>query len=138
MASGINATFRQVGIATGIAGLGAIFSHTVRTQIESLLSRAPSVGARASHAIATGVSQGNGPGAGLAQLPASARPVAIHAVRASFVTGLNEVFLIGAILAFVASALTLVLIRSRDFEVGAALARPSAPHTVPAEQPVSS
>ena len=29
MASGINNTFRQVGIATGIAGLGAIFQHSV-------------------------------------------------------------------------------------------------------------
>ncbi len=29
MASGVNATFRQVGIATGIATLGAIFSHSV-------------------------------------------------------------------------------------------------------------
>ena len=27
MASGINATLRQVGIATGVAALGAIFSH---------------------------------------------------------------------------------------------------------------
>jgi hypothetical protein len=29
MASGVNATFRQVGIATGIAVLGAIFSHSI-------------------------------------------------------------------------------------------------------------
>ena len=29
MASGINSTFRQVGIATGIAGLGAVFEHSV-------------------------------------------------------------------------------------------------------------
>jgi EmrB/QacA subfamily drug resistance transporter len=29
MASGVNSTFRQVGIATGIAALGAIFSHQV-------------------------------------------------------------------------------------------------------------
>jgi MFS family permease len=29
MASGVNSTFRQVGIATGIAVLGAIFSHNV-------------------------------------------------------------------------------------------------------------
>jgi EmrB/QacA subfamily drug resistance transporter len=29
MASGINSTFRQVGIATGIAGLGAVFQHEV-------------------------------------------------------------------------------------------------------------
>jgi EmrB/QacA subfamily drug resistance transporter len=38
MASGINSTFRQVGIATGIAGLGAIFSHTVRAKVISLLA----------------------------------------------------------------------------------------------------
>jgi EmrB/QacA subfamily drug resistance transporter len=31
MASGVNATFRQVGIATGIAALGAIFSHSLGT-----------------------------------------------------------------------------------------------------------
>jgi len=29
MASGVNATFRQVGVATGIAALGAIFSHAI-------------------------------------------------------------------------------------------------------------
>jgi EmrB/QacA subfamily drug resistance transporter len=43
MASGINSTFRQVGISTGIAGLGAIFSHDVRIRVESLLSAAPQV-----------------------------------------------------------------------------------------------
>ncbi len=32
MASGINSTFRQVGIATGIAGLGAVFQHDVTQQ----------------------------------------------------------------------------------------------------------
>src|ERR1019366_4163073 len=39
MASGINSTFRQVGIATGIAGLGAVFQSDIRTKVtESLLS----------------------------------------------------------------------------------------------------
>jgi EmrB/QacA subfamily drug resistance transporter len=118
MASGINSTFRQVGIATGIAGLGAVFSHSVRTQIVTLLQGL--IGAPASHAIATGVSQGNGVGAGLAHLPARVRPAVAHAVRAAFVHGLNEIFLIGAILTLVSAVLTLVLIRSRDFEVGAA------------------
>ena len=37
MASGINATFRQVGIATGIAGLGAIFQHQILTSTTSAL-----------------------------------------------------------------------------------------------------
>jgi EmrB/QacA subfamily drug resistance transporter len=120
MASGINSTFRQVGIATGIAGLGSLFSHTVSARIISLLSGAPHLSSQAAHALAAGVAQGGGARSGLAALPAQARGVAIHAVRAGFVAGLNEVFLVGAILAFVSAALTLVLIRSRDFEVSAA------------------
>ena len=142
MASGINSTFRQVGIATGIAGLGAVFSHTVRTQIQSLLEHSGRVGAHAAHAIATGVSQGGGPSAGLAKLPPQARPVAVHAVHAGFVAALNDVFLIGAVVAIVAAGLTLVLIRSRDFEAEAALAprgatgEPERPTPRPEEQPV--
>jgi EmrB/QacA subfamily drug resistance transporter len=120
MASGINSTFRQIGIATGIAGLGSLFSHTVRTHIVSLLSGAKSVSARDAHSLAEGVAQGNGARAGLAHLPAQARPAAIHAVRAGFVSGLNEVFLVGALLALVSAVLTLILIRSRDFETSAA------------------
>ncbi|MFZ0043985.1 MAG: MFS transporter [Solirubrobacteraceae bacterium] len=120
MASGINSTFRQVGIATGIAGLGSIFSHTVRTHIVSMLQGAPHLSARSAHALASGVAQGGGAKAGLSALPPLARQAAAHAVRASFTTGLNEIFLVGAILTLVSSVLTLVLIRSRDFETGAA------------------
>ena len=36
MASGINSTFRQVGIATGIAAWGAIFQHVVRHEFVRL------------------------------------------------------------------------------------------------------
>jgi hypothetical protein len=97
-----------------------VFSHTVRSRIESLLSHAPHLSARAVHALASGVSQGNGARAGLAHLPGPVRGLAAHAVRVGFVAGLNELFLIGAILTLVSSVLTLLLIRSRDFEVGAA------------------
>ena len=120
MASGINSTCRQIGIATGIAGFGSIFSQTVRTKIVSLLSGAPHVTAGAARALATGVAQGGGAESGLTRLPAQARPAAIHAVRLAFVTGLNEVFLLGAILVLVSAVLTFVLIRSKDFEAGAA------------------
>ena len=37
MASGINSTFRQVGIATGTAGLGAIFAHVVNGRQEAFV-----------------------------------------------------------------------------------------------------
>jgi EmrB/QacA subfamily drug resistance transporter len=120
MASGINSTFRQVGIATGIAGLGSIFSHTVRARIVELLSGAPGLGTTQAHAIASAVAQGSGAHGGLSSLPPAARTAAAHAIRAGFVAGLNDVFLIGAVVALVAAALTLVLIRSRDFEASAA------------------
>jgi EmrB/QacA subfamily drug resistance transporter len=119
MASGINSTFRQVGIATGIAGLGSLFSHTVRTHVVSLLVGSP-VNPAAAHRLASDIAQGTGAAGGLASLPAQARPAAIHAVRSAFVTGLNEVFLVGAILTLVSAVLTLLLIRSRDFEASAA------------------
>jgi EmrB/QacA subfamily drug resistance transporter len=124
MASGINSTFRQVGIATGIAGLGTLFAHTVSTHIESLLRGTPGVSAKAAHALAATVSQGSGAASGLGSFPAKARPAAAHAVRASFTTGLNDVFLVGAVLTLVAAVLTLILIRSRDFESSAARGQP--------------
>ena len=126
MASGINSTFRQIGIATGIAGLGALFSHTVRIHIVSALSGAPGVGTHTAQAIAAGVSGGGGSAAGLKRLPAQAQSVAAHAVHSSFAAGLNEVFLVGAVLSLVAAVLTLVLIRGKDFEAGAARERPQA------------
>ena len=41
MASGINNTFRQVGIATGIAGLGAVFQHDVTRNTTAALASGP-------------------------------------------------------------------------------------------------
>ena len=38
MASGINNTFRQIGTATGIAALGAIFENTLTSQITPRLA----------------------------------------------------------------------------------------------------
>lgn len=119
MASGINSTFRQIGIATGIAGLGSIFSHRVRTEILSLLSGVH-VPAKAAHTLADAVSQGNGVAGGLAKLGPAARRNAVHAVRVGFTSGLNEIFLIGAVITLTAAVLTLILIRSRDFEASAA------------------
>jgi EmrB/QacA subfamily drug resistance transporter len=123
MASGINSTFRQIGIATGIAGLGSLFSHTVRTHIVALLAGSPVPAASAAR-LASDISQGSGAAGGLATLPARARPVAVHAVRTAFTTGMNEIFLIGGILSLVAAVLTLFLIRNRDFESSAARSSP--------------
>jgi EmrB/QacA subfamily drug resistance transporter len=111
MGSGINSTFRQVGIATGIAALGSIFTSEVRAHVSSGL-RAAHLGG--GHAIATATSSGQTHQA-LAHVPARARSVVGEVARASFVGGLNKILLVAAILAFVGAVASLVLIRSRDF-----------------------
>ncbi len=116
MASGINSTFRQVGIATGIAALGSIFVHTVRNTIVSGLAGAPGLTPASVHALAGTVASGSGGAeAAVSSAPPAARPAIGHAVRTGFTSGLDDVFLVGAILVLVAAVLTLVLIRGKDF-----------------------
>jgi EmrB/QacA subfamily drug resistance transporter len=77
MASGINNTFRQIGIATGIAALGAIFA----TRVD----------------------------------PRAFAPHPSDAARASFVSGLHEILLVGAGVAAVGAVLAAALVRRQDF-----------------------
>ncbi|HEX3608720.1 MAG TPA: MFS transporter [Solirubrobacterales bacterium] len=107
MGSGINTTFRQVGIATGVAGLGAVFQSSVNSKISELLPRAPS-------GLGEIVSSG-GSRAAAAVTPARIRPEVIHASDVAFVGAFNEIILIAAVLSFVGAALGFVLVRSRDF-----------------------
>jgi EmrB/QacA subfamily drug resistance transporter len=90
MASGINNTFRQVGIATGIAALGAIFQDRIRSEVP--------------HAIARAVASGG---------------VQTATARIAFIDGLNEILLVAAILVFVGAVLAVVLVRQRDFYAAA-------------------
>jgi MFS family permease len=101
MASGINNTFRQVGIATGIAGLGAIFQSGIETRLADDLPG--SAGGLAQGVASTGPSAAEGGGGG-----------AIDAARDAFIGSLNELFLIAGIVALVGAALGLLLVRERD------------------------
>ena len=112
MASGVNSTFRQVGIATGIAALGSIFSHQVAGGLHDKLAGTPAAGQ--SDQIADAVTGGQ-VGAVIQQAPAAVRPTLADAATSSFVEALNHIVLIGAGTAFVVGALCLVLIRQKDF-----------------------
>jgi EmrB/QacA subfamily drug resistance transporter len=90
MASGINNTCRQVGIATGIAGLGAIFQHEVAAKAAQLDSRSP------------------------------------QAAHQAFASGLNEILIVGGIVALVGAGLALVLVRQSDMAEGTAHAEAAA------------
>jgi EmrB/QacA subfamily drug resistance transporter len=115
MASGINSTLRQVGIATGVAALGSILASQISSGVTTHLQHTPLAGH--AHAIAHAISDGQTAGA-IDAAPAALRGVVAGAARAGFVDALNSIMLIGAVIAFVATVLTFVLIRQRDF-VGA-------------------
>jgi EmrB/QacA subfamily drug resistance transporter len=112
MASGVNSTFRQVGIATGIAALGSIFSHQVADGIRGALAGTPAAdqASRVADAVTNGQIE-----AVLAQAPASVRSLMADAATSSFVDALNHITTIAAAIALVAGVCCLFLIRARDF-----------------------
>jgi EmrB/QacA subfamily drug resistance transporter len=112
MASGINNTFRQVGIAAGVAALGSIFASQIRNGVASSLAGTPL--ARSSHQIATAVSSGNVARV-LSHAPPAARDQLAAASTSSFVHALNDILLIAAVVAFAGAAVALTLIRPKDF-----------------------
>ena len=122
MASGINSTLRQVGIATGVAALGTIFATHLRSTVTTHLAGTP----LAAHAatIATAISNG-GAGQVIAATPGPLRPVVAAAGLGGFADSLNLILLVGAIVAGVAAVVSLGSIRERDFVAGAGAAPPA-------------
>jgi MFS family permease len=100
MASGINTTFRQVGIATGVAALGAVFQSRIEGRLGGRLGEV--------------VSSGGGEAAARV-VPPAAREHVKQVAASAFTSGLNEIFLIAAVIAFVGAALGFALTRSADF-----------------------
>ncbi len=128
MASGINNTFRQVGIATGIALLGSLFATAERSRLAAALAHVPLL---APHTAAIAADLRNGSEArALGALPAPLRATLEGALRSSFTGALNEILLVAAIIAFVAALASLLLIRNRDFAAGHQTAAHPAPEPV--------
>jgi EmrB/QacA subfamily drug resistance transporter len=120
MASGINNTFRQVGIATGVAALGAIFQSQISSKLSELAPQAPP-------GFADSVSSG-GIQAALQAAPPGSRAQLATAANQAFISGFNEILLVGATIAFAGAVLGFILVRSRDFvaEHGEAAPEPAA------------
>jgi hypothetical protein len=93
MASGTNTTFRQIGIATGIAALGALFQSRIGTKL------AEATGTRPSHGVITAVASGHFP-------PSLAQPA-----RAGFIDSLATILNVSAVVALAGSALVIILFR---------------------------
>jgi EmrB/QacA subfamily drug resistance transporter len=119
MASGINSTFRQVGIATGIAAWGALFQHKVASAFTAEAARVHLQGApRATgNSVADFIAFG-GP-------QRTHNGALIHAAEVAFDAGLNHILAIAAVVAFTGAVLTAVLVRPVDFVAARAPAQAS-------------
>lgn len=124
MASGANSTFRQVGIATGIAALGSIFARQVTEAVqpglsgkvppESLDGLTAALSGGQVNAAATGAQQAAEQSGGAAA-GQQAFDLVTQVGTVGVVDALNHIVTIGAVIAFVSGAACLALIRQKDF-----------------------
>jgi EmrB/QacA subfamily drug resistance transporter len=117
MASGINSTFRQVGIATGIAALGAIFQHSIVANTTSALradGHEAGVVAAAHGKLATLLQSGEVLHIERSLTP-DVRAALYHSYRSGFIDAFTTIALIAAVIALTGAVLAFALVRSRDF-----------------------
>jgi len=113
MAAGINDTFRQVGIAVGIAAWGAIFLGAGADKTEQAAHGA--VSNDQARGLVEAASSGH-LGQAVSALPAQAQGVATNAAQQGFLHGLNEILVLGAILSFAGAVFGLWLVREGDIQ----------------------
>lgn len=128
MASGINSTFRQVGIATGTAALGSIFGSNLASRLHADLAQPLNqvvLPGLADHSRRLAVAINGGDLTSLLRaVPRGGRRELAAVVNDSFVHGLDRILLIGAAIALVSGLASLLLIRAKDFAAGSARHQP--------------
>ncbi len=115
MAAGINDTFRQVGVAVGVAAWGAIFLGRGAEKISSLTAGTPAASGGHPRGLIEAASDGR-LGSALNAVPHAARGVVASATREGFLSGLNAILVIGALLALAGAVLALWLVREHQIE----------------------
>jgi Major Facilitator Superfamily len=115
MAAGINDTFRQVGIAMGIAVWGAILVGRGADKVAELTAGTPAAIGERPRELVEAASSGNLDQA-LATASPQAQQVVANAAGEGFLTGLNAVLTLAALLSFAGALLALWLVRARTLE----------------------
>jgi hypothetical protein len=115
MAAGINDTFRQVGVAVGIAAWGAIFLGRGADKVSELTAGTPAATGERPRQLVEAVSSGN-LDAAVAPLPAGTRESVAHAAREGFLAGFNDILTLGTFLALAGAVVAFWLVRERDIE----------------------
>jgi EmrB/QacA subfamily drug resistance transporter len=118
MSTGSSSTFRQVGIATGIAGLGAVFLSQIRPNTLDALGRTPigqGVVARGGSRLDGIIAGGNVRQTAGTVGNTGARHALTAAYQAGYTATFNHLMAIATVVALVGSLGTLALVRQRDF-----------------------
>jgi EmrB/QacA subfamily drug resistance transporter len=115
MASGINDTFRQVGIAIGIAAWGAIFLGRGSARVEEVAAGTPAATGERPRQLVEAVASDNLDEA-VAAVPPGARDQVTTAANEGFLAGLNEILMLGGGLAIAGALVALWLVRESDIE----------------------
>jgi len=119
MASGINNTFRQIGIATGTAAYGALFQHLLQTRVQDAFVRGPGA-ALVRRLPVEAYAQGS-------PAPFARLPGGTHAYLGAFTSSLDVLLLVAAVVALTGALLSFALIRGRDLAAAQALGGAPAP-----------
>ena len=133
MASGINDTFRQVGIAIGIAAWGAIFLGRGAAKVQEVAAGTPAATGSRPRELVEALSSGHLDQA-VAAVPPGSRAGVADAARQGFLAGFNEILMLGGILAVAGALAALWLIREDEIEREAPIE--VEPRFVPAGEPV--
>ena len=115
MAAGINDTFRQVGVAVGVAAWGAIFLGRGAAKISELAAGTSAAAGNHPRQLLEAASDGRLRSA-LGTVPHGARAFLTSATREGFLSGLNAILVIGAVLAFAGAIVALWLVREHQIE----------------------
>src|SRR5262249_52993817 len=115
MASGILDTFRQVGVAVGIALWGAVFISRGTDKAHELAAGTPAAAGSQPRHLVEAASQGN-LGHSLAALPHGTRSIATHAAHEGFLAGLNNVLTLAGLLSLAGAVLALWLVPEHEIE----------------------
>jgi EmrB/QacA subfamily drug resistance transporter len=115
MAAGINDTFRQVGVAVGVAVWGAVFIGRGADKFRELTAGTPLASGDHPRQFVEGASSGSLHQA-VATLPPGSRQVATNAAREGFLAGFNDVLTLGGVLCIAGAVLALWLVRESEIE----------------------
>src|SRR5262249_60089656 len=109
VASGILDTFRQAGVAVGIALWGAVFISGGTDKAGELAAGTPAAGGSQPRHLVEAASQGN-LSHSLTALPPGTRSIATHAAHEGFLSGLNSVLTLAGLLSLAGAVLALWLL----------------------------